>query len=775
MFGVFVAGTVLALIAWFTLPPAWIAAVLLGGAAILTALALIMPAARNALLNLAGGAVVGLIAGGIWMLHHPALPTALAGQTILLEGRIVSLPVTTPAPNQPAFTRFMFEIKRVDSALAGAQALIHQQVRITWRQAPGLQPGEQWQLPVRLYPVHAMLNPGGFDYEAWALSQGWRIRGVVVKGPAHLLTSCWYCQRLRQAFAQRVAQAWQQSPYAGFYDALTFGERSRVTQDQWQVLQQTGTTHLMAISGLHIGLAAGLGALLFAGLWRLLPVVQPLARPQWMAIGAVILAAVYVLLSGAGLPAQRAFIMVVVAAVLVMLRRPFLTWPALALAALIIVLWQPASVLSPSFWLSFVAVAVIMLTLQQPFVKARPAWQQGLIVQMVLLVALWPLTAFFFDQAAGWRGLINLLAVPLVSLLYLPLLAVASLLGGLAPELLQGVVPWLDRVWQPFWQLLVWLAQQPVGLHLPPPPVWLLALLALALVALAWRRIGLASGLALLFTALWLVWPLILPRPPLNSVWVTVLDVGQGQAVVLETRHHVAVYDLGPHWGRLDTGAAVVVPFLHYRGRFEVDRLIASHNDIDHAGGLAAILRAFPQAVVYSGQPQRFKGAYPCQPGTAWQWDGVKFRFLWPPAGLQHRQDNAHSCVLQVSVGDTRLLLTGDLPVAQERALVKRYGHALHSMWMLAGHHGSAHSNSRALLAVVRPQQVAVSAGYGNYYHLPAAAAKSRWLQIGASVHCTGCEGALQYRVNAAGVELVRRERWARHTIFRHFCRKDRP
>lgn len=707
------------------------------------------------------------------MAQHPALPAALVGKSIELHGTVVSLPEAIPMEHGQSYSRFLFAIDPVDNDSAAIKSLLHQRVRLSWRNPPPLEPGQQWQLRVRLYPVHGMLNPGGFDYEAWALAQGWRMRGSVEAGT--LLGRIWHWQQLRQAFSQRVASAWQSSPYAGFYDALTFGERSRLTPAQWQILQQTGTTHLMAISGLHIGLAAALGAGLFALLWRFIVPVQRLARPQWAARGALVFAGVYLWLSGAALPAQRAFLMVVVAVVLVWLRRPFLTFNALALAALLIVLWQPASVLSASFWLSFSAVAVIVMTLQNHWVKARPGWQQFLIVQLALLLALWPLTAFFFDQAAGLRGLVNLIAVPLVSLFYLPVLLLGSLLGLIAPQALQMVTPWLDQLWAPFWQLLEWVAQQPATMALPPPRAWMLVLFMLLLAAWAMKRYRLAVAFAALFAGVWLSMPLWLSRPDAGQLWVTVLDVGQGQAVVLETRHHVAVYDLGPRWRRLDTGASVVMPFLHARGHFHVDRLIASHDDVDHAAGLAALRRAFPQAHVYSGQPERFKDVLPCKAGEAWQWNGVDFRFLWPPQHLHSRQDNAHSCVLQVSVGQIRLLLTGDLPASQERALVKRYGEQLKSNWMLVGHHGSAHSNSPALLEVVQPQQVAVSAGYLNVYHFPSSAAKARWLKRDIAVHCTGCEGALQYHVDASGVQLARRARWARRTIFRHYCNRSLP
>ncbi len=773
MFVLFVAGTLLALTAWFTLAPELAEILALGGAGILTVLAVRLRAVRAALLNLASGLSLGLIIGNVWMAQHPALPAALAGKPIELHGTVVSLPEVIRTERDQPYARFLFAIDAVESDSVVPQSLLNQRVRLSWRNPPRLEPGQQWQLRVRLYPVHGMLNPGGFDYEAWVLAQGWRMRGSVEAGT--LLGQTWHWQRLRQAFSQRVAHDWQSSSYAGFYDALTFGERSRLTPAQWQVLQQTGTTHLMAISGLHIGLAAGLGAALFALLWRFVSPLQRLARPQWAALGALVFAAIYLLLSGAALPAQRAFVMVVVAVVLVWLRRPFLTLNALALAALLIVAWQPSSVLSASFWLSFTAVAVIVLTLQNPWVKERPAWQQFLIVQLVLLLALWPLIVFFFDQAAGLRGLINLLAVPLVSLFYLPMLLLGSLFGLIAPQALQTVAPWLDQLWAPFWQLLEWVAQQPASMALPPPRPWMLVLLLLGLVSWVLKRYRLVAGFAALFAAVWVSMPVWLPRPDTGQLWVTVLDVGQGQAVVLETRHHVAVYDLGPRWRRLDTGASVVVPFLHTSGHFQVDRLIASHDDVDHAGGLAGLRRAFPDARVHSGQPERFKDVLPCEAGEAWRWDSVDFHFLWPPQDFHNRQDNAHSCVLQVSVGQTRLLLTGDLPASQERALVRRYGKQLRSVWMLAGHHGSAHSNSSPLLDTVRPRQVAVSAGYRNFYHFPSSAAKARWLQRDIAVHCTGCEGALQYHVNASGVQLVRRERLARRTIFRHYCNRSLP
>ena len=770
MFLIFTASVLLALVALFALPPPWALAVPAAGAVILTLLAFGVAPLRGALVNAATGLLLGWGAGLGWLHQHPPLPDEMAGRPVEITGTVVSLPVEEAMPGDHARTRFLFRSETLAEA-GGAAHPWQRLLRLSWRDGPALHAGERWRLRVRLYPVQGMLNPGGFDYEAWALAQGWRIRGGVQQG--HRVGALWHWQRLREHFRDRIASQWRDSPFAGLYDALTFGARERIAPEQWQVLQLSGTSHLMAISGLHIGLAAGLGAVLFAGLWRWLPFVRAIARPQWAALGAVMLAGAYLLLSGAGLPAQRAFVMVAVAALLVWLRRPFLNLQALALAAVVVALWQPASVLSASFWLSFAAVAVIIVALRHARIRGWTSWQQFLLLQFVLLLALWPLTAFFFDQAAGWRGMVNLLAVPLVSFFYLPLLALASVIGLFEPAWLHALVPWLDGLWRPLWELLQWTAQQSAP-ALPSPQGWMMVLPALAFAALVAARVRLAAAGLGVFFLLWLSQPLWLARPSPGEVWVTVLDVGQGQALVLETRDHVLLYDAGPRWLRLDTGAAVVVPFLHARGR-GLDAIVASHDDRDHVGGLAAVRAAFPHAALYSGQPQRFDGARPCVAGDQWSWDGVTFRFLWPPPGFRHRQDNAHSCVLQVQAGGTRLLITGDLPAAQERRLVGMQGDALASVWMMAGHHGSASSNSLALLRVVRPQQVAVSAGFGNFFHFPAAAARARWQQLGIRTHCTGCEGALQYRVNGAGVTLVRRERLVRDTIFRHHCREASP
>lgn len=710
----------------------------------------------------------GVLSGGLWakwyLVTHLPLAVPAYAPPLMMTIKVVSLPVYVASEPERLTLNGQVVVPPEDFPQwqnAVLRISAYGQTAAAW--SPDV--GEHWRLLVKVKPVHGWVNFVGFDYESWAFQQGVQgratVRQVIEKTGQ---SGSWHA--LRAWFAQQVAYHWQASPFAGVYDALSFGERSRITPQQWQLFQQTGTVHLMAISGLHMGMVSGLGFVLFFWMWRWLPVrLQQVARVHFAAWGMLLLATGYLFLSGFGVPAVRAWLMVGIVALLLLLRRHWHPWALLATAAFLITLVHPPSVLSPGFWLSFIAVALIFAWMSHPVFKRWGRIRQLLGVQGVLALGLMPVVGYFFQQAAGLASVVNVLLVPLLPLMLVGLVLISLVILVWLPGaqwLLQG----MDRIWQALWSLLQLMAElfPPIMLHWPLVAVigWLLLIFG---VLLRWPKYWWAVWAGVALIALLGAQQ---EKVPYAQARITLLEVGQGQAIVVETRNHVLVYDAGPRWGRLDGGEAVLSHLRAY-GWQQLDRLVISHHDRDHAGGAETVLAGISVKRLDAGQPDRLPGAQPCD-AQRWVWDGVIFSYLPRPPLTA---DNDRSCLLKVSVGNASFLVTGDLSAKGEHWLVQHVPETkLRANVLVAGHHGSATSNSVRWLTAVEPEQVAVSAGYGNFFRHPAASVKARWLAQGVTVRCTGCEGALRYQLSKAGVVLEQTARSERKHVFRHACKK---
>ena len=366
-----------------------------------------------------------------------------------------------------------------------------------------------------------------------------------------------------------------------------------------------------------------------------------------------------------------------------------------------------------------------------------------------------PLGAWWFGGSSVVAGLANLVMVPLVGLVVVPL----ALLAVVCMYLIPAVEPML-------WQLAAWPLQQllPLARAVAQDGHWLYlqthgSLLDVLLAATGVLLLILPLPLRARALASLLVLPLLLPPdiqsgfpPPAESdglTRVTVLDVGQGTAVVISSGPEVLVYDTG---GGDPAGAnmadAVVLPYLRQQGRVAVDTLIISHPDNDHSAGAATLVAAMPPArVYYGGDREATAGAIPCVAGQAWRWPGgQQFQFLSPlPVPAGSRPSNDSSCVLQVEAAGYRLLLAGDVESPQERELVRYWGSQLASDWMLVPHHGSRTSSSWALLKTVRPSIAALSSGYANRFGHPHEDVLARLEGAGAQVYSTASGGALEF------------------------------
>ena len=697
--------------------------------------------------------VLALIIGFTWS-HAFALvtvPPTLPGEgevrRVLATGRVVSLPGRSLDP-----ARFIFEadtIEGLGEPLSGAWRF-----RLSWRDPPAFSPGQRWRLPLRLRAAHGYATPGAWDYEGWLYWQGIRYTGYVSRDDEPRLlpdAPCCWLARVRGAASAAVDAVPASDFTRGVVRAITVGDQSGLTEEAKALFRATGTSHLMAISGLHIGLLAGLGLFLFAAVWRRIPALcaRVPARLAGAGVG-LLLAAAYAALAGMGLPTQRALIMLGIFALGLLLRRESSTLHALATAAVCVLLWHPPSIVSAGFWLSFVAVLAILAALQ--WGRGEAVWRQAIRVQLAIGLALWPILTVFGMPASGVAPPVNLLLVPVFGLIVVPvsLLGVALLFpapaaGALIIEMLGHLLDWIK-------QGLLLVSNLPmtaagagapgvlefvallvaVGLVLAPPGIPL-RWLALPLFALAW-----------------------LPRAhqlDTGEFDIHLLDVGQGLSTVVETRHHTLVFDTGPEFPTgFSTAEAVVVPFLGTRGRKQIDLLVLSHGDKDHAGGIGDLLADLDVKKVQSGEPQRIGfGAQPCVAGERWQWDGVDFEFLHPSADAQLSGNNA-SCVLRVTNMAGAVLFTGDIERGVERQLSRSLADKLHSHIVVAPHHGSRSSSSAEFVAATRPARVLYSAGWANRYGFPAPAVAERWRDAGARGLNTTVAGTINFRFGADGV-----------------------
>ncbi len=726
--------------------------------------------AGTLLLTLAAVVLAFAAANGraAWRLGESLAPS-LEGQDLQVTGVIGQLPRSTLAG-----TRFVLEVEQARQGPLPVD--VPPRLALAWYRgvdedallggpAEELRAGQRWQLPVRLRRPHGPFNPHGFDLELWLFEQGIGASGTVRSrsGASALLLDAkagQALQRARQDIRDAIARRVHDPAVAGVLAALTVGDQQAIERADWDVFRNTGVAHLVAISGLHITMFAWLAAAMVGRVWCLCPrCVLRLPAPLAARWGGVLAALAYALLAGWGVPAQRTVGML---ATVALLRSGGLRWPqpaVLLAVAAVMALADPWALLQPGFWLSFGAVAFLVVSepvFRRPDAPPASGWRIALLhaiqgaahTQAVATVGLAPVSMFFFQQVSVVGLPANLLAIPLVTLLITPL----ALLGVVLPplwSLAAELVAFLRLVlgWLSSWPWAVWHAA------VAPPWAMVCGLLgaAVAVLPLPWRQRAMALPLML---------PLLMPsvpRPAEGEFEVVAADIGQGTSVLVRTARHLLVYDAGPAYStESDAGVRILLPLLRARGERRVDLLMLSHRDADHVGGAAALLAGLPvqqlstsladeHPLLAGGAPHRR-----CAAGQAWSWDGVQFEVLHPLTGdyALPLKPNALSCVLRVqgvAGGRPRnLLLTGDIEAAQEAALLARSGSALRSDVLLVPHHGSRTSSTLAFLEAVQPGVAVVQAGYRSRYGHPAPAVMARYQQAGITVQRSDDCGAWQ-------------------------------
>ncbi|WP_223593588.1 DNA internalization-related competence protein ComEC/Rec2 [Pseudomonas sp. A-R-19] len=654
------------------------------------------------------------------------LPPVLDGETRWVEGRVTGLP-----RHDDGVVRF--ELTDIQSR----RTRLPRQMRLAWYGGPPVNSGERWRLAVKLKRPVGLLNPQAFDYQAWLLAQRIGVTGTVKQGE-RLAPAQW---AWRDGIRQRLLAVDAQGR-SGALTALVLGDGAGLSREDWQVLQDTGTVHLLVISGQHIGLLAGVVYLLIAGLARFGLWPNRLPWLPW-ACGLAFAAALgYGMLAGFGVPVRRACLMIGLVLLWRLRFRHLGAWWPLLLALNGILLLEPLASLQPGFWLSFAAVAVLILTFGGRLGPWR-WWQTWTRAQWLIAIGLCPLLLALGLPISLSGPLANLFAVPWISLVVLP----PALLGTLLLP-----VPYVG-------EKLLWLAGglidwwfRGLGLIAGQVPAWVPTAVPL------WAWLIGAFGAVLLLLPRGvpmrpLGWPMLLmlvfaPRPmlPEGMAEVWQLDVGQGLAILVRTRHHAMLYDAGPRFGELDQGERVVLPALRKLGVKDLDLMLISHAHADHAGGARAVTKGLPVNRVVSGEPSDLPvelRAERCESGRQWTWDEVDFQLWhWPLAG----DSNQNSCVLLIEANGERLLLSGDIDAAAERALLDS-PLALPTDWLQAPHHGSRSSSSNALLEVLQPKGVLISRGQGNSFGHPHPTVIARYQKRGMAIYDSVEQGAIRLQL----------------------------
>ncbi|MCD0278036.1 DNA internalization-related competence protein ComEC/Rec2 [Xanthomonas melonis] len=686
------------------------------------------------------------------------LQPADEGRTVSVSGSVVGLPIV-----EPRRTRFQLH---VDDDRKQPPALRGKLLQLAWYDPFGaerigpraaLRAGSSWQLPLKLRAPRGLRNPGGFDAERQALAQRLAATGAVRDPVA-----------ARQLAAPRGVDAWRDrmslriaaqvpGPSAPYLRALALGDTRGLDDAAWATLRATGLSHLIAISGFHVGLVAAFFALLVTALWRWQPGLgTTMPRLHAAAIAAAIGAMAYAVLAGLALPTVRTVLMIAVVAAARVLRRRATTAQILALALLAVLGWDPLSVLVAGFWLSFAGVAWLVWCLPP---DDRAVVRGFVSAQAVATVGLLPLTVSLFGQASLIGPLANLVAIPWWTCVVVPL----CLLGTALEALYLGAGTWAWRLagwcFELTWPGFVWLGRTPAALWWVPEST-AIALLA-ALLGAFWLLLPRGTPGKMLAIMLWL--PLLWPDrelPAEGEADLHVFDVGQGLAVLVRTQRHALLLDTGPAVrDGFDAGERVVLPALHALGVRGLDALILSHADADHAGGYAAVRAGMPVATTAAPAGAPVDVATRCQAGQQWEWDGVHFSLLHPSPRFPYLR-NQSSCVLRVATRHGSALLPGDIDELVEHRLLRDASAGVRADLVVVPHHGSADGSHPAFIAATGARLALVSAGYGNRFGHPRAQVVRRWRESGAEVLNTADSGALRVWLGADGLQVRERRRW---------------
>lgn len=676
------------------------------------------------------------------------LPESLQGQTIEVAGQVIGLPHYDERK-----VRFDFSVSKPTKHFP-------KKIRLSWYfPKQKIKTGQFWTFTVKLKKPHGRFNPGGFDYEKWLFVQNIGATGYVKINPEPVLDRFKSTNKsfsnLRQTISDNLDELLKDSDNKGLIKALMIGERNEINQQQWDVFRKTGTVHLLAISGLHIGLVSGLMYFLILQISIKFSTVSP---QKHAAIAALLLALFYSALAGFSLPTQRSLMMLIIAMIALVWQRKITASNTISLTVFTVLIVDPLAVLSIGFWLSFLAVIVIIYSLAGRLGRIE-YWHSAIKIHCVTAIGLAPLLIYSFQQISVISPIANFISVPVISFLVVPLCLLSALFMFISPFITEQCLALVDTLLQGLYDILLIMADLPyAALNTETPPIFTIALTLLAVLILMAPK-----GLP----ARWLGLVFLIPsffvnheKPRQGEITTTLLDVGQGLSAVIETANHVLVFDTGAKYSnKFNMGDAVVIPFLESKGIEMVDTLLVSHGDNDHSGGALSIIKQKNVSNILTSVPNLFEQYLPvlCLRGQAWEWDQVRFEILSPSEDFIKGKNN-NSCVLKVSSIYGTLLFTGDIEKPAEDWLVANSANQLDSDILIAPHHGSKTSSSISLLKQVSPKMILIPVGYRNRFFFPHQEIIERYKNLNIPWISTANKGAVvvQMKHNSILVHSIR-------------------
>ena len=631
---------------------------------------------------------------------------------------------------------------------------------ITEGEAPDLKPriacNAVISFSAKLRAPYSFINPYGFDYEAWQLSRGTDASGYLLD--YQLLSmdeslSSWFNTVRQQGIARAAAlpgRVGQITP------ALLFGESGYLNRDAWLDLQTTGTVHLLIVSGLHVSFLILLVMLLWRQLIRLEVLLFSPSFSYLMRLTPVVLllaCLLYSYMAGMGLAVQRSGLMLAMAILVSFSRRHWSlldTWLWVMWMVLII---NPMASLFVGFWFSFFAVGGLLLgnvgRIRSSSVSSVSIWADKLAIlykpQWIVFLTLLPLLWLYQQPSSLFSLLVNIIAIPLLAFIILPL----SIVGFISTNsylltLLDGLLEYLLASLHQFSLLSSWLVFKPSGL-------WLFLLLPFVGVALF------IKGFPFKNISLFLLGGIFFLPTQVSEDKLLVFDVGQGLSIYgrLSPQTGFAdettwLYDTGAKFrSGFSLGSAVVAKNILAITGNELDLLFISHSDNDHAGGEEGLLQKIKIKQTVAGQPSSAFHGNCHQLNNDWQsTKGLKWRvFNLIDLDLARVSDNNASCVVQIEMSGQRILMPGDIEKKTEKALVERFGKALRSDIMLVAHHGSKTSSTEDFIRTVSPQLAIVSSGMNNPYRHPHQSVVERFNRLSIPLYNTALSGAVEIKL----------------------------
>lgn len=720
-------------------------------------------------LAFAFGVAYGIFSGHRFVENQ--LPVELVAEDLIVEGQVIDLPEVDGH-------RQLFEF-RVNRAYAMRDS------SISYKHFPGkinlssyddlrVKTGEQWRLCVKLKQPRGFVNPDGFDYQVSLLRRGIGATGYIRSNNFNQLIQQqpkFSMDVLRYTLQQWLLQK-SQSPEKGILVALLVGDTSQVDKSHWGEMLKTGTNHLIAISGLHLGFFAIVGFFVGNFLGRFLQIFWH--KCPAMVIGyflAVFCAVFYSIIAGLNIPTLRTLIMLGVVQWAYLWRNTFRVRDTLMLALVIVLLYDPLASFDFGFWLSFGAVAMLIFCfsgrLKSPhksssripffsyfveFVKSQWVMFIGLLVPLSILVH----TSSLLAPPA------NFVAIPLVTFFVVPSLILSALCHftfAEAEDFFLRCAEWGLSLLHQWLQFLIIMGEGKFN-PLVNFNFWAIALAATSVFIMLLPR-GLGNKY---LGCCGLILSLLIPLKNSPALQMLVFDVGQGTAALLRTPHHQMLYDTGPvYTENFDAGTALIVPYLQSQGLAELDNIVVSHNDSDHSGGLPGILASTKVDRLLLGEPEKYHRVTSaqavsdpsityCHEAPSWEWDGVKFRFITWPVDAAAKANN-HSCVLLVEYEGHKIMLTGDIEKDVEHRLIANDS-LMPVDVLFAPHHGSHTSSTTEFVAQTQPQYVIYSAGYHNQHGHPHRDVQDRYRAINAHPFNTAFSGALEFNWNDGKLQL---------------------